>query len=586
LTRPRPDLLRSITMKVLCRGSITACPIIILITVILSLALSLKYFYEVKYTHFSIESYPYLRNSFSSSQYRTSLFSTVLIGIPMTIESLIDGFSFIDARLSEKICWATRFLLVLSLVLPKILLLVGNFRSGDVVQAHLCSIAFINIASRGCLCIFLCLNHQKLDIGPICVSISIFYLIGVYMQLTIYSGGAHPALSTTSVFFVFAYGQFTYVFCRLLRIIVRHRNRPDDICTVIYFVGLLVLAGGSFLVDRYFGGECTQLSLSIDNYLIITFLLIIALLPGQLVKLKYKEALQKMEEKDAFIRYISHEIRTPLNTVFLGMSYIKGELRGIAPLVSEYMEPIIETVNEVNECCEVAVSILNDLLTFDKLEEGKMALELKDTDVESFVFETVKPFHILAREKDIALNIIIDGQKTGWTNLSTLRIDRHKMSQVIRNLVSNAIKFTPPAGNIDVTVSLVKVFVRANSKVLFERMPSFTVIKTTLLPWLTYFSTDSSSTFMKKSSCNSLEAGTHPKPVPRGGIYADYLRLEVKDNGVGISSVNQTKLFGQYVQFNAGKLQEGNGSGLGLWISKAITELHGGALYHSLYMTY
>ena len=55
-------------------------------------------------------------------------------------------------------------------------------------------------------------------------------------------------------------------------------------------------------------------------------------------------------------------------------------------------------------------------------------------------------------------------------------------------------------------------------------------------------------------------------------------RLEVKDSGAGISPENQKKLFGQYVQFNAGKLQKGNGSGLGLWISKGIIELHEGVL--------
>ena len=54
-----------------------------------------------------------------------------------------------------------------------------------------------------------------------------------------------------------------------------------------------------------------------------------------------------------------------------------------------------------------------------------------------------------------------------------------------------------------------------------------------------------------------------------------YLVIEVKDSGAGISPENIEKLFGRYVQFNAGALQNGGGSGLGLWISKGIIDMHG-----------
>ena len=57
-----------------------------------------------------------------------------------------------------------------------------------------------------------------------------------------------------------------------------------------------------------------------------------------------------------------------------------------------------------------------------------------------------------------------------------------------------------------------------------------------------------------------------------------YLLIEVKDTGAGISPENIEKLFGQYVQFNAGALQNGGGSGLGLWISKGIIDMHGTCL--------
>ena len=91
----------------------------------------------------------------------------------------------------------------------------------------------------------------------------------------------------------------------------------------------------------------------------------------------------------------------------------------------------------------------------------------------------------------------------------SLLIDQHKLEQVIRNFIGNAVKFTPQYGSIDVIAC----------------------IKT-----------------------EELENGTVAK-----------LRFEVQDSGAGISEANLKSLFGQYIQFNANKLQAGKGSGLGLW---------------------
>ena len=234
----------------------------------------------------------------------------------------------------------------------------------------------------------------------------------------------------------------------------------DDVCMIIYFTGLIVIAIGNVIAGKLFENTISATSLSMHNYLYMLFLLITMACPGQIVRFNLRKSLRKMEEQEAFIRYISHEIRTPLNTVFLGMNYIKGELMGIAPLVLEYVEPILDTVNEVNSCCEVALSIVNDLLTFDKLEEGKMALELKETDIVAYIKDTIQPFDIQAREKDIIISFAYGGGVDLERDQSkVLRVDQHKMSQVIRNLVSNAVKFTPPAGSIVIKMTKVKVHV-------------------------------------------------------------------------------------------------------------------------------
>lgn len=570
-------------MKVVEQLSRLLSPVIIFVTIIISLILCVIKCQDDDSANATSDSYQILRNGILSCQYQTSLVISMVVALPMIVEIGLDGASIGAKDLSAKLRWLTRIGLVFFLPLPKLLLFLEVLPSESIVTGHFCAITFTNVASSGFIGIFLCLDqNQRLEIGPICAAIAIFTLVGYHAlltdQLANYSTHAHEI----PIFLAIAYVQMAYVFGKLLfdRITSRPQKFQSGVSNLIYFIGLCSILIGNVAIDRCFELWST-LSLSLHNYMAAVFLVIIMTLPGLLIRLECTELSQKMAGKDIFIRYISHEIRTPLNTVFLGMRYTKEELERIAPMVPEYIDPIIETVAEVNECCEVALSILNDMLTFDKLEEGKMTLDLKDTDLERFVRDTVNPFQILARGKDITVDVKMINYATGWPQSFLLRIDQHKMSQVLRNLISNAVKFTPHHGNITVSASLVEVPLKSSSKSASEMVgirPAIS-IKSNVLPWLPRLSyIHPSSILTKKCSSQSLEGGLciKPVPIPKGDLLVNYLRIEVTDSGPGISKENQKKLFGQYVQFHAGKLQQGNGSGLGLWISKGITELHGG----------
>ena len=92
-----------------------------------------------------------------------------------------------------------------------------------------------------------------------------------------------------------------------------------------------------------------------------------------------------------FMRYISHEIRTPLNTTFLGMNVLKKELK------AEFKNKphrCFKTLQETQVSCDIAVSILNDMLLYDKVESGLLKLELESISPWSFFKAAVEPSFI------------------------------------------------------------------------------------------------------------------------------------------------------------------------------------------------
>ena len=518
--------------------------------------------------------------AFGSDKFQSSLILASIITMPMALDAILDGF-MLNRSTSDSIIWLTRLVLIFSVSMPNILLYMGTFQPDLSLDAYFCMNSFVDVASRGCICILLSQINQGDHGKLVCVSIVVFYTAGCYIHLHNQLKQSTTVDYVSIFFFVVAYCQYVYVFAQWATnwMFSGRKIDVDDICMIIYFLGIFIISAGSILITVSHRNELTSNSMALQNYLYLLFLVIVMTFPGQILRFNLRKTLHKMEDKEAFIRYISHEIRTPLNTVFLGMSYIKGELLGIAPLVSEYLEPILDTVNEVNSCCEVALSIVNDLLTFDKLEEGKMKLEVEETEIEKYLSGTILPFNIQAREKNIVISIIIDGADQGWQNSVVLRVDQHKLSQVIRNLVSNAIKFTPVEGTIVVTLSKVSVHMSTGKRHSSSSGSGSTLTHPEVLEKANFGSSlqkFTSELMGQLKSNHDDDVKPASVPVLKGGQYVDYLRIEVKDTGAGISEENQRKLFGQYVQFNASKLQQGNGSGLGLWISKGITELHGG----------
>ena len=173
-----------------------------------------------------------------------------------------------------------------------------------------------------------------------------------------------------------------------------------------------------------------------------------------------------MNTKRLFVRYVSHEIRTPLNTVYLGLSVLKKEITtllesaGVSSSIISTLTSWIELIEEVEDSSNTAVIVLNDLINYDKILMGTTSVELEEMDVWKCVEDTVRPFLIQAKQKNITLFVdlelnrsCIEKSSVQQRELSGLVAicDSVKISQVLRNLISNALKFTPEKGTVTVT---------------------------------------------------------------------------------------------------------------------------------------
>jgi signal transduction histidine kinase len=146
--------------------------------------------------------------------------------------------------------------------------------------------------------------------------------------------------------------------------------------------------------------------------------------------------------KSEFLANMSHELRTPLNAI-IGFSEVLTEqmFGDINDKQAEYLKDILESGRHL-------LSLINDILDLSKIEAGRMELDQTDFDLPSVVDNALILVRERATRRGITLGRTIDGR------LGTIRGDERKVKQVLLNLLSNALKFTPEGGRIDVGAGL------------------------------------------------------------------------------------------------------------------------------------
>ncbi len=205
--------------------------------------------------------------------------------------------------------------------------------------------------------------------------------------------------------------------------------------------------------------------------------------------------------KDDFVATVSHELRTPLTSM---MGFLEMIREGEAGELTDEQKRFLAIVYRSSERLQ---RLVGDLLFVARLDANGLQLHFAPVDLGEIVRDAVESSGALARSRELDLRV----------ELSALPIvtgDRERLSQLIGNLISNAIKFTPAGGRVTVR------------------------------------------TFVD---------GAHAV-------------VEVEDDGIGIPSVEQDRLFQRFFRSSTATEQAIPGTGLGLVISRAIAEAHGGTI--------
>lgn len=206
--------------------------------------------------------------------------------------------------------------------------------------------------------------------------------------------------------------------------------------------------------------------------------------------------------KSEFLTNMSHELRTPLNSI-IGFSEVLMD-----NLYGDLNEKQQRYVSNVHVSGQHLLQLISDILDLSKVEAGKMELYYNSISMKDFLANIVAAFRVQSQQKQLAMSYHVE-------EVEEVTADITRLKQILFNLVSNAVKFTPDHGSIEIAAR------------------------------------------------------------PRD----EFVEISVKDSGIGIRKEDQQIIFQEFRQLDASFTRKYEGTGLGLALTRKLVELHGGKVW-------
>lgn len=222
------------------------------------------------------------------------------------------------------------------------------------------------------------------------------------------------------------------------------------------------------------------------------------------------EAEASNQLKDEFLATLSHELRTPLNAI-MGWAQVLRRGRYTPATLAIALEAI-------ERQARVQALLVEDLLDVSRIIQGKLSLKTGWLDIIKTIEVEINSVCLIAEAKSVTVNSQLD------PTLGLIWGDVHRLQQIVSNLLTNAVKFTPAGGTVELRLSRNIEFLNADS----------------------------------------------PLPI------TNYLQIQVSDTGKGISAEFLPHVFDRFRQADGSTTRNDSGLGLGLAIVQHLVELHGG----------
>ncbi len=233
-----------------------------------------------------------------------------------------------------------------------------------------------------------------------------------------------------------------------------------------------------------------------------------------------RELARASRHKSEFLANMSHELRTPLNAILGFTELIIDGVYGKVP------DELGESIQDIHINGRHLLRLINDVLDLSKIEAGQMRLNLGEYSIQSLIDSVLSATRSLATEKRLELVGRVE------PDLPVVWGDNKRMTQVLMNLVGNAIKFTPGGGCVTVTAKVVQG---------------------------------------SRCRVQGLELDTQQPP--------DLIEISVADTGIGIPAEELKSIFSEFRQVDSSITREYGGTGLGLSIAKRLVEMHEGSIW-------